>query len=266
MKYAIIGLGNMAQSMVASLLEGKALAQEELILYSRTPESIEKVRSVYPATHVAPTLQEAVSQADIICVCVYTHFVIETIEKFYKENFKKPIIYISPSIKLTCLEERFEGIQATMLIPTVASLGGEGVTLFSSNQATTQSTKECIKTLFGKIGMVKEYYGTQMFLATVLTSCMPAFVAKIIESFETVGVELEILSASDIQEMVAATFSGTANLILTSDKTPRDIQEMVATKGGITEKGLLAMSEPVAKMVEDIYRATLQKLGVSDAK
>lgn len=266
MKYTFIGLGNMAQSMLHSLLRIQAILPEEVIVYSRTEASIENIRKVYPNIIEAKSVQEAAYQGDMIFVCVYTHFVIETLEKFYHENFEKPIVYISPSIPLEAIEEKFPRIKATMLIPSVSSQGGNGVTLYSSTKNVLSEHKEVFRSIFGRVGLVKEYYGKELFLATILSSCMPAFIARIIETFEKVGDDLKILEPEEIREIVSSTSVGVSNLLLSRERTPREIQEMVATKGGITEKGLQAMERPVSEMVDAIYRATLEKLGVFNVK
>ena len=64
-----IGLGNMGRGMAKNLVEKGSLTSP-LILYNRTTSRAEALHSKVSNTTVAHTLEEAVSPADIIFICL----------------------------------------------------------------------------------------------------------------------------------------------------------------------------------------------------
>ena len=73
-------------------------------------------------------------------------------------------------------------------------------------------------------------------------SCGPAFVALVAEAFAEAGAA-HGLEAGDARRMAVETMAGTAAWLERHDLDTADLRRRVATPGGVTEKGLMALED-----------------------
>ena len=108
--------------------------------------------------------------------------------------------------------------------------------------------------LASKVIMVPE---DRMDVATDLTSCGPALIAEMMHQFAEAGVRHGI-DRKDAWEMVLETMQGAA-LALASGESVASLKERVATKGGITEQGLLVLEAELPTVFDMVMDRTLAK-------
>jgi pyrroline-5-carboxylate reductase len=124
-------------------------------------------------------------------------------------------------------------------MPNTASFVRASTTVISSTPTATPSALSLVDWLFSTIGTVTHITAGQFDACTALCGSTPAFFALFIESLLDGAVALG-LKRSEAQTMAAETMKGAAMLMLAGE-SPDLLMEKVATPGGSTIQGLLAL-------------------------
>lgn len=124
-------------------------------------------------------------------------------------------------------------------MPNTASFVRASTTVISSAPTATPSALALVDWLFSTIGTVTHITAGQFDACTALCGSTPAFFALFIESLLDGAVALG-LKRSEAQTMAAETMKGAAMLMLAGE-SPDMLKEKVATPGGSTIQGLLAL-------------------------
>lgn len=120
-----------------------------------------------------------------------------------------------------------------------------------------EETASNLLALLGRLGIVIEVDEDRIEAAMAVMSCAPAYVALFAEALADAGAA-EGLEPSQSLEMVAATLSGTAELL--GNRDPEAIRAAVASPGGTTEAGLAALREGgFTEALEAAVEASLER-------
>lgn len=93
-------------------------------------------------------------------------------------------------------------------------------------------------------------------IATIAASCMPAFIALSLDLFAGELEEKCNLSKEETFKILAETLNSTAYILKEDIYSPDELINKVATKNGITQKGL----DVLDKDLPDIYKRLISKL------
>ncbi|KAL8666975.1 MAG: hypothetical protein Q9168_007354 [Polycauliona sp. 1 TL-2023] len=124
-------------------------------------------------------------------------------------------------------------------MPNTASFVRASTTVITACSMATPSDLRLVDWLFTCIGTVTYITAAQFDACTALCGSTPAFFALFIESLLDGAVALG-LKRSEAQVMAAQTMKGAACLILAGEQ-PETVKEKVATPGGSTIQGVLAL-------------------------
>jgi pyrroline-5-carboxylate reductase len=258
-KTGFIGFGAMGSIMVEALLGAKALAENEIVLNTRTPDKLKAFTAAHPQIEVAQSVRDLAAKCHRVFICTGTKevkAVLEEVVRYASSDIH--IITITGVIEMKCLESIFSG-SFTRIMPTQIAEVGEGVTLVLHNAKVNSAGQAFIAKAFGKIGRVKEISERQMDLAADLSGCAPAFYAAIMNNLAQVALKRGGLSAEAIKEISLATLYGTAKLMLEKHIDYQDFIDRVATPGGITEEGVKILDRTLPSVFNEVLTATLGK-------
>jgi pyrroline-5-carboxylate reductase len=136
------------------------------------------------------------------------------------------------------------GCDIFRVLPNVAALVGDSITLISANPNPEASKTVC--QLFLLVGIVHVVAAEKIEAAAVITASGPAFFASVLESVS------QALVAKGFDEATAQTFAAgsmrSCSGLAIAGYSPSHIIKQVATVGGSTEKGL--------KVLEDLHVGT----------
>jgi pyrroline-5-carboxylate reductase len=136
------------------------------------------------------------------------------------------------------------GCDIFRVLPNVAALVGDSITLISANPNPEASKTAC--QLFLLVGIVHVVAAEKIEAAAVVTASGPAFFASVLESAS------RALVAKGFDEATAQTFAAgsmrSCSGLAIAGYSPSHIIKQVATVGGSTEKGL--------KVLEDLHVGT----------
>lgn len=252
-KIALLGFGKIAESLLKAILT--VADKKNIYVYSENGvrwKAFSEKENGFPRVE---SYQEAVEAADFIFCCVKTEGVIPLLKRCH---FKKHqvVFYLSPSLVIDKIEQEVS-IPVVQCIPSITVECQKGTTLFCYGKFLEKEKQDEIHCFFSTFSNVVVVSEKNIFPATILTSCMPAFIAKIIEDFAIFTSNEFEISKESAESMLCGAMQGTSELILKGVYTPHEVVEQVATQGGVTEKGIAVMSPLNFQLIEKLISATM---------
>jgi len=137
----------------------------------------------------------------------------------------------------------------------------KGISLIIHNETVHNNDKEFVEELFNEFSHIKIIdvkNSDDLEVATVLTSCGPAFIALLVKITSKIASRKSRLTMEETKEMIVKTLFGTSILLsnLDYDKiamNPEEIIEKVATKKGITQKGLDYLDPEIERLINELF-------------
>lgn len=255
MMFGFIGLGNMGSSLAAGLLESGAISAENVVISNRSPGKSESFARRYPGVLVAESNLRAAEGCDTLFVAVRTDQLLGVLKEI-SAGKTSHVVVVNGALPLSLLEEVCKG-PVSKLIPSVTMERGRGISLLSHGPTVPASRALSLEKALGRASKVMVVPEDRMNVATDLTSCGPALIAEMMHQFAEAGVRQGI-DRKDAWEMVLETMQGAA-LALGSGESTASLKEKVATKGGITEQGLLVLEAQLPAVFDEVMERTLAK-------
>ncbi len=249
----------MGSMIIKGLLGAKAVSMGDIIISTRTPHKLDELKRNYPQITIAENNVTLANKSNKIFLFVTTGQVRNVIEEI-KDQLSPDthIIHISAGLHMELLENIFSG-KISRVIPSLTSEVGEGVSLICHNRKVTESEKEFVEDLFGNISSTKVISENDLEVGTDLTSCAPAFMAYMMMCFANAGAQKSNLTQAETEDMVIKTLYGTAKLLNEKEMSFEDVISRVATKGGITEEGIILLEKELPLLFHDLFETTLRK-------
>ena len=290
MKIGVIGYGNMGSMIVNNILKlNLLLDDEELIVSNRHLNKFESLIEEYPEENLNITSdnKEVAAQCDKILISVETpqfKEVLDEITPFINE--KTHIIYTCAGLSFNHIKTFFDG-KLSLIIPTLASTvtsnnsisslsRRKGVTLVKHNSKVELQERLFVEDLFNEFSYVKKidnpiYFNeeedeippkdNELEMSTIISSCGPAFIAIMIETFAKACDDLSYISKEEAEEMILKTIIGTSMLKEDQSLSNEEIINKVATKKGITQEGIDLLDKKINKISKDLIKTLLNKYG-----
>lgn len=168
------------------------------------------------------------------------------------------LLSILAGVPVAQLEQYFPDATAIVrCMPNLPVRTGQGVSLFYPGRGIDEKRQEDISTTFRLLGLVEWLDDEALFdAATALSGCGPAFVYRFIDALAAAGAALG-LDRAMAARMAQATVAGAGMSAVQSDRSPADMADAVASKGGMTRQGLDVLDEGAAlnALVERTLRA-----------
>ena len=255
-KIGFIGYGSMGNMIINGLLSKKALNENQIIISNRTKSKLDSLKKEYPQIEITDDNQYLSSKCDKIFLFVGINAVKEVIEDIKVNNSEIPyIIYISAALTIENVENIFKG-KITRVIPSLTSEVAEGVSLIHHNEEVTKNEAEFVNQIFNSISTVKIIEEYDFEVGSDLTSCAPAFIAKIFIEFAKKGAEKSNINQKEAEDMVIKTLYGTAKLLHDENMDFEELISRVATKGGITEEGIKVLDKELSSLFDKLFKTT----------
>jgi len=256
LRYGFIGLGNMGSSLASGLLGCGAFSPENVLVANRSPGKAESFAKRYPGVRVAESNAEVAESCDTLFVAVRTDQLLGVLKGISSSGRSAHVVVVNGAVPLPILEEVCKG-PVSKLIPSVTMERGRGVSLLSHGPSVSRARSRSLEETLGRASKVIVVPEDRMEVATDLTSCGPALIAEMMHQFAEAGVRRG-MDKKDAWEMVLETMQGAA-LSLACGESVASLKERVATKGGITEQGLLVLEAELPAVFDKVMERTLAK-------
>jgi len=244
MKIGFIGVGGMAQAIIGGLLQAKTFSPEEIIVHSHRQESYEPYAQAHGLQ--AASSNAAVAQAsDLVVLAVTPNVAVDVLQEIEAQlvDGQKTLISIVAGLSLESMASVVgESVPILRTLPNVNVEVGAGMTAVAANDLLTGDDLAAALRVFDTIGSTTTLAEDQFGVFSALAGSSPAYIDFFIDSLSRAGVK-HGLSKDQATQIAAQATLGSAKMVLASDKIPFALIDQVASPGGSTVAGLLAMEE-----------------------
>lgn len=258
--FGFIGFGSMARMLMHGLIKYSNVEQSSICVTRKDKERLYEISGMFPGVKVYEACRNIAQNARVVFLCVKPaeiKDVLLEIKPFVSADTH--IVSIAGSVSLDNLQSVIPG-KISKMIPTITSETGAGMSLLCHNANVTSEDAEFLERSIHPFGSVKIVKDSDIGFAAELTSCAPGFIASVFghlvnaAASHTASFTLEEISA-----MVTVTLFATAKLLSETGMSFEQVVSRVATKGGITQEGVLVFNEALPQVFDEMFTKTLAK-------
>ncbi len=252
---AIIGAGNMGGAIYRRLCD--TMDPKQISVCNRT-----RPVGIHTKSHFSSNVNDALSRADCIILAVKPQSLNDLVSMFTIDISKKLIISILAGTTLVVLRKKTGAKKIIRAMPNLPAQVGAGVTGWVATPFVSTEEKRFTKEIFTALGYEIQLPSEAMIAnLSVISGCGPAYFFTLIEMMGTAAKKIGF-SAQEAEKLAVATFLGSAKLFASSNKSPAEWREAVASKRGVTEAVLKNLKK---KKFDTIFYQAL-KAGVRRSK
>jgi pyrroline-5-carboxylate reductase len=238
-KIAVIGAGSMGGAILSGLIAA-GTAADSISASTATTQSAKALSDKFGiksfALDASPSANADASQAaDVLLIAVKPAKVLSTLEEI-KDSVKDGALIISVAAGVTTESmEQAIGSKASVIraMPNTPSIVGHGVTGIAKGKSANDSQLAVAKELFETVGQVLVVDEEKINALSTISGSGPAYVFYFAEKLITAAKELGF-TQKEADQMVRATFLGSATLLAASSETPEALRAQVTSPNGTT--------------------------------
>lgn len=267
MDFGFIGFGSMAKMLIDGLINHSKIRPCSIYVTRNDKSRLKEISDTFAGVKIYDNNAEVVKNSQIVFLCVRPQEVINVLSEIRTSVHENTHIV---SLAGTVTIENIQTIincKITKLIPPITSQIGEGISLMCHNDHVKDCDLSLLEKYIGSFGKLKTVNENDIGFAAELTSCMPGFIASIFSHFaNTASLHTSSFNRQEIGELMIQTLYATSKLLVETDMTFEQMISRVATKGGITQEGVLVFDNELPRIFEDVFRETLKKRQTVEAK
>jgi pyrroline-5-carboxylate reductase len=238
-KIAVIGAGSMGGAILSGLIAA-GTATDSITASTATTQSAKALSDKFGiksfALDASPSANsDATENADVLLIAVKPAKVLETLEEI-KASVKDGALVISVAAGVTTESmEQAIGSKASVIraMPNTPSIVGHGVTGIAKGKSANDNQLALAKDLFETVGQVIVVDEEKINALSTISGSGPAYVFYFAEKLITAAKELGF-TQKEADQMVRATFLGSATLLAASSETPEALRAQVTSPNGTT--------------------------------
>ncbi len=146
------------------------------------------------------------------------------------------------------------------IMPNTPVAIGEGMILYTANNAVSEADKTAFVQLLSKAGQLDEIPETLIDAGCAISGCGPAFVYLFVEALTDAGVKCG-LSEETAMRYAAQTVCGAGRMAVVDERHPAKLREAVCSPGGSTIEGVRVLEHDTAlrNLVADAVKASFER-------
>jgi pyrroline-5-carboxylate reductase len=261
-KVGFIGGGNLAQSIIAGLLESKTLEKDQILVSNRTDKKLKKIEEKF-GIQTRNTNEEIIDECQIIIIATKPQDLLEAIEpiasSFTAEHL---VISLAAGYSLETLSKTiYECNNLAKVMCNVAVRSKNSMMAYSLYKEGPLAA-ELIEELFSPLGEIIEVEDDEAMSAfTVSSSAGIGFVLELIQHWQD-WIEGYGFDKETAKLIASQTFLGAAKLSLDNmNLNSYELINQIASKKGVTEAGLESMRETD---IDRVLRISFEKALMRD--
>ncbi len=253
-RYSFIGAGNMAYAIIGGMKNA------DITVYDKSELQYEKFNGSVKTAVSAPKAAEC---ADYIVLAVKPQNFAEVLEDIRKSGTElegKVFISIAAGVKTSSICRGLgKNVAVVRTMPNTPLLIGKGVTALSRNEFVSDDDFDEIKAMFSSCGSIFELPESKMNAVIAATSSAPAYIYYIIDCMVKEAVN-EGLDATVIKTAICEMVKGSADMVMSSDKTPSELVKAVTSPKGTTEKAMnILYDNKLSEIISDAMKACTKR-------
>jgi pyrroline-5-carboxylate reductase len=233
MKLGLIGAGNMASALARGIGEPALVADIDAAKAQALADAL--------GGEAVGSNAELAERADVVVLCHKPKQLDEVADQV--AGRARAIASILAATTTEQLEAAYPGVPVYRFIPNIPAEVRQGVLCYVPGRLAGEGPERELLELFGRAGAIVPLDSEPLIEpAMALMSCGPAFMAFVAESFAQAGAA-HGLEPEQALRMTVETMAGTAAYLREHDYDTDAVKVRVATPGGTTERGLIALEE-----------------------
>lgn len=253
MNIGIIGYGNIGELLTQNILGMKKRDFDMLYISNR---HISKIESLNDNDSVICTDSnvEVAKNCEKIIISVKTPDFFEVIDGIYPHiNENTHITFCCAGVDNRMRLEKYPD-SMTCVIPTIASTydginAKKGVSLIHHDSNVSDENRKYIENLFSGFSDLRIVENEEnLEILTLATSCMPAYIAFCIDKFASQLALKSDISKDEFMKLLLNTNISASQLLNEDIYDSSELIGKVATKNGITQKGLDYLEEELSEL------------------
>ena len=245
----------MATMLIKGLIAYAGAAVTDLIVTRKNKDKLFEINEAFPDIHVAEDASEVVRNAKLVFICVKPMEVKDVLLEMKPYITRDShIISLAGMVSLNSILSMVD-CMVSKLTPSIVSEIGEGISLICYSAGVAESDRQLLRQYMEKLGRVKIVDEEDLPFAVKLTSCNPGLIASILDNMTRAAAPFTTsFTMEEIIEMVTFTACATTKLLLEKQWDYNAMIERVATKGGITEEGVLVLNEMLPGVFDKMFK------------
>lgn len=240
-KIGFIGAGNMATAIVNGLLKSHT-PEETIFVHDCNVRQLKHMAEL--GVNIAYTIEELVENSDIIVLAVKPQNYDEVLAEIKTAvTDKKIFVTIAAGISIDYVRKGL-GMDCPMVrvMPNTPLLLGKGATAVCRSENISDKDFKTIYNMFAHSGEAVELPEEQMNSVIAVNGSSPAYVYLFAKAMTDYAVSVGIDKDTALK-LVAQTFIGSAEMLLSSGDDPDTLIQKVCSKGGTTIEAVNVLNE-----------------------
>lgn len=258
-KIGFIGCGNIATAIIKGAINGNVINPADLFVFDINKEKLLEFES-FGAT-ATKNIKELAEISEVIFLTVKPQILFSVLEEL-KNYIKQDALIISPvaGVKIAKIDNALGSNKKIIrVMPNTPLMYSAGATAISIGAKVGQSEADFCEKIFSKSGVTVILPEEQIDAVTGISGSSPAFFMRFANEIINEGVRQGI-SRENAEKLVLGTMSGTAKMMLESDRSAEELIKAVASPGGTTEAGLNKMNQTdFDKITADVISSAVSR-------
>lgn len=252
--FVFLGAGNMAYAIIGGMKNA------DITVYDKLPTQYDKFNG---SVKIASSASEGVRNADYILLSVKPQNFPELLAEI-RENVPslvgKTFISIAAGVSCASICNKLgQNVAVIRTMPNTPLMIGKGVTALSKNAYVSNEAFNEVTGIFAALGKTILLPEDKMNAIIAATSSAPAYVYHFIAAIYNEA-KKEGIDAPELLSAICAMVSGSAELLMSTQRTPEELIKTVTSPKGTTEKAMEVLyNEDFAGTVARAMEACTQR-------
>jgi pyrroline-5-carboxylate reductase len=241
MKITFIGAGNMAEAIVAGIVDRQVVAAGDVCVTDISAERLKHFETKY-GVGVSSDNASAVSESDVVVLSVKPQ-IFPAVWPGIEGALKPDALVVSimagiPSARIA----NGNPVRVVRVMPNTPSLVGEGAAGIAAGEFATPADLQVAERLLSAVGAAVIVKEEEIDAVTALSGSGPAYVFYLLENMLEAAKQMGLEDGVS-RELALATVIGAAKLMQETGEDADALRKKVTSKGGTTEAAINTMVE-----------------------
>ena len=231
-KIGFIGAGNMAGAIINGIIKN-GFNPSNINVFDVDKNKMDYYKSIM--ANPCSDLYSLVENSDIVVFAVKPFHLEEVLNGIKDcDLHNKIFVSIVAGIKMDFIKEKtINDLKIIRVMPNTPMLIGEGASALCKNNFVTDEELNEIVDIFASMGVAKIISEDKMNEIIAVSGSSPAYVYLFLKSIIDEGIKMGI-DENVVKELAVQAVIGSAKMILETDKTPKELIDMVTSPKGTT--------------------------------
>ncbi|MFC4768371.1 pyrroline-5-carboxylate reductase dimerization domain-containing protein [Effusibacillus consociatus] len=255
MRLGFVGTGSMGGMLVRAFVRS-GLPDVEVAAYNRTAWKLDRIIVENPNVRKMDSASSLAKFSDFIFLCVKPADVLTVLKEIRTSmSPDKFLISINSAWSLSELESEVSS-KVIKIIPSITQEALSGVMLTMYGSRATPTDRQLFEATCRGISFPVVIKENDVRVCSDLTSCGPAFLAFVLQSFASAAVRQGGIPPQQADQLVKYMIYGLGKLFVKEGYEFEEIISRVSLPGGVTEAGLKVLKPAMEGVFDDVLTTT----------